>query len=365
VDRVLGAPELPDDVILSVRGLRKYFGDTQTRGSSQAQLVRAVDDVSFDLRRGETLSLVGESGCGKTTASRCVMRAVAPTQGSIWFRAASGQIVDLAALDASQLRPLRPQLQMVFQDPYSSLNPRMTVLDIVSEPLVINGVRERKVLEERVGSLLERVGLRRDHMKRFPNAFSGGQRQRIGIARALAPQPRIIVADEAVSALDVSVQAQILNLFLDLQDAFELSYVFVAHDLGVVKHISDRVAVMYVGQIVELAPCESLFERPLHPYTAALLASIPKPDPRQRSRTRAARGEVASPRDPPSGCYFHPRCDFATERCRVERPAWTELTPGRFVRCHRASELDLAPAADAVVAPVQERVLRRVQSEAK
>jgi peptide/nickel transport system ATP-binding protein len=355
----------PDDVLLSVRGLRKHFGDTSARGAATESIVRAVDDVSFDLRRGETLSLVGESGSGKTTAARCILRAIAPTQGEVWFKTDSGEHVDLAALDAAALRPLRTQIQMVFQDPYSSLNPRMTVFDIVSEPLVINGIRDRGVLEQRVGDLLERVGLRRSHMKRYPNAFSGGQRQRIGIARALAPEPRVIVADEAVSALDVSVQAQILNLFLDLQDAFGLSYLFVAHDLGVVKHISDRVAVMYVGQIVELASCKSIFSRPLHPYTAALIASIPKADPRQRSKTRPPRGEVASARNPPSGCYFHPRCDFAVDRCRTEPPAWTELMPGRFVRCHRASELNLAPLAQPDAALADERGHCHVESEAK
>lgn len=332
---------LPQDVVLSVRGLRKYFGDMRGRNSSAAPVVRAVDDVSFDLRRGTTLSLVGESGCGKTTAARCILRALAPTQGEIWFRTAAGDVVDLAALEEGELRPLRCEIQMIFQDPYSSLNPRMTVFDIISEPLVINGIKQRAILEERVGTLLELVGLRRGHMKGFPNAFSGGQRQRIGIARALALKPRVIVADEAVSALDVSVQAQILNLLLDLQEQFELSYVFVAHDLGVVKQISDQVGVMYVGQMVELSECELLFVKPLHPYTAALLQSIPKPDPRLRGARRITPGEVASPRDPPSGCYFHPRCEFATERCRVERPTWTEAAPGRFVRCHRAAELDL------------------------
>jgi peptide/nickel transport system ATP-binding protein len=336
-------PELPNnDVILSVRGLSMFFGDEDRRGGLTGDGVRAVDEVSFDLTRGKTLALVGESGCGKTTTARCILRAITPTSGHVWFRTASGSVVDLAALNTRQLRPLRAEIQMVFQDPYSCLNPRMSVLDIVSEPLVINGIRDRAVLEQRVGTLLERVGLRREHMTRYPNAFSGGQRQRIGIARALALQPRVIVADEAVSALDVSVQAQILNLLLDLQDAFELSYVFVAHDLAVVRHISDRVGVMYVGQMVELADCEPIFAKPLHPYTAALLASVPKPDPRLRNRGKPARGEVASPRNPPSGCYFHPRCDFAVERCRQERPEWREVHPGRFARCHRANELDLA-----------------------
>ena len=230
---------------------------------------------------------------------------------------------------------------MVFQDPYASLNPRMNVRDIIAEPLVVHGWKDRAAIEARVGELLELVGLRRDHMSRYPNAFSGGQRQRIGIARALALNPRLIVADEAVSALDVSVQAQILNLLLDLQDELGLSYLFVSHDLSVVKHVADEVGVMYVGQMVELAPCEALFERPLHPYSAALLAAAPKPDPALRTDARPAAGEVASPRNPPSGCYFHPRCPYAQDRCKVTAPVWRELLPGRFVRCHRAEELVL------------------------
>lgn len=319
-----------------------FGGDGHATGlASGDKAVRAVDDVSFDLRRGKTLSLVGESGCGKTTTARCVLRAIDPTRGQVWFKAATGQALDLAALNRRQLRAIRAEIQMVFQDPYSSLNPRLSVFDIISEPLVINGIKDRAVLEQRVTALLESVGLSRSHMTRFPNAFSGGQRQRIGIARALALQPRIIVADEAVSALDVSVQAQILNLFLELQDAFQLSYVFVAHDLGIVKHISDDVGVMYVGQMVELASVENIFSRPLHPYTAALLASVPKADPRLRGGRRVPRGEVASPRNPPTGCYFHPRCEHATDRCRIERPEWREMMPGRFVRCHRAAELNL------------------------
>jgi peptide/nickel transport system ATP-binding protein len=331
--------DLPEEVLLRVHGLKKYFGQ---EGRKDAGVVRAVDDVSFDIRSGKTLALVGESGCGKTTTSRCILRAQPPTAGNIWFRSAAGTVVDLATLDARPLRLLRAELQMIFQDPRSSLNPRLSVFDVVSEPLVVNGVTDRTVLRQQVGDLLELVGLRREHMTRFPNAFSGGQRQRIGIARALALKPRLIVADEAVSALDVSVQAQILNLLLDLQDTLRLSYLFVAHDLSVVKHISDEVGVMYVGQMMELGECAALFERPLHPYTAALLAAVPKPDPRLRNRARPPAGEAASPRNPPSGCSFHPRCPHAIERCRIERPAWNEALPGRFVRCHRASELQLA-----------------------
>jgi peptide/nickel transport system ATP-binding protein len=340
--RVSESPNnLPEDVLLRVQGLKQYFGE-QDRA---AGIVRAVDDVSFDVRCGRTLALVGESGCGKTTTARSILRALTPTAGNIWFRTAAGSVVDLATLDARQMRPLRAEIQMIFQDPRSSLNPRLSVFDIIGEPLVVNGIRDRDLLRERIGELLELVGLRREHMTRFPNAFSGGQRQRIGIARALALKPRLVVADEAVSALDVSVQAQILNLLLDLQDALRLSYLFVAHDLSVVKHVSDAVGVMYVGQLVELSDCDAIFERPLHPYTAALLAAVPKPDPRLRNRGRPPPGEAASPRNPPSGCYFHPRCPFAIDRCRSERPQWTEQLPGRFVRCHRANELQLAGAS--------------------
>jgi peptide/nickel transport system ATP-binding protein len=253
-----------------------------------------------------------------------------------------GSMLDVARLPRQRLRPVRKQMQMIFQDPFSSLNPRMTLLDIVGEPLLVNGVTDRTERIDRVSALLKLVGLRPEYMRRYPHAFSGGQRQRIGIARALALHPRLVVADEPVSALDVSVQAQVLNLLLELQGELGLTYLFVAHDLSVVKHISDRVAVMYVGQIVEIAPSVQLFVRPLHPYTAALLAAIPVPDPRARSERRPLTGEVANPAAPPSGCYFHPRCPYAVEKCKTTAPAWEELEPGRFVRCHRARELTLA-----------------------
>ena len=339
------APPVPERTIgpslLDVKALRKFFPIRTGLLRRQTGQVRAVDDVTFQIREGETLALVGESGCGKTTTARCILRAVDPTSGEIRFRRASGDTVDLAKLKRSELRPIRRELQMIFQDPFSSLNPRMNVLDIISEPLLVNGMKERQKRMERVEELMRLVRLRPEYMRRFPHAFSGGQRQRIGIARALALNPRLVVADEPVSALDVSVQAQTLNILLDLQNTLGLTYLFVAHNLGVVRHISDRVAVMYVGQMVELAERDAIFSKPKHPYTAALLASVPKPDPRLRQQRKPLPGEVANPASPPSGCYFHPRCAFAVDRCKTTAPVWEELEPGRWVRCHRARELDL------------------------
>jgi peptide/nickel transport system ATP-binding protein len=334
------------DALLEVKHLKKFFPIQQGWLRKVVGHVRAVDDVSFFVREGETLSLVGESGCGKTTTARCVLRALDPTSGQVLFRAHDGSVVDIAAVPRSSLRPLRRELQMIFQDPFSSLNPRMTLMDIVGEPLLVNGVGSRQERIDRVAELLRLVGLRPEYMRRYPHAFSGGQRQRIGIARALALNPRLVVADEAVSALDVSVQAQILNLLLELQERLGLAYLFVAHDLSVVKHISDRVAVMYVGQIVEMADTPRLFAFPKHPYTAALMSAIPEPDPRARPKgTRQLRGEVANPAAPPSGCYFHPRCPYAIDLCTTVAPAWEEIEPGRFVRCHRARELQLPGVA--------------------
>ncbi len=327
--------------ILEVKHLQKFFPVRRGLLQKTVGQVRAVDDVTFDLRQGETLALVGESGCGKTTTSRCILRAVDPTGGQIMFRMDDGSTVDVATLPRDRLRPLRREMQMIFQDPFSSLNPRMTLLDIVGEPLLVNGVTNRSERIDRVSELLGLVGLRPEYMRRFPHAFSGGQRQRIGIARALALHPRLVVADEPVSALDVSVQAQVLNLLLELQDRLNLTYLFVAHDLSVVKHISDRVAVMYVGQIVELAPAAPLFSHPKHPYTSALMSAIPAPDPRLRAERAPPLGEVANPAAPPSGCYFHPRCPFAVDICKTTPPAWEEIEPNRMVRCHRARELNL------------------------
>ena len=330
--------------LLRVSGLQKLFPIRKGFLKRTVGHVRAVDGVNFHIDEGETLGLVGESGCGKTTTARCILRAIEPTAGEVFMRVADGSVVEVGKLRRAELRALRREMQMIFQDPFTSLNPRMTLLDLVGEPLLVHGLRSRREREERVADLLRRVGLRPEYMRRFPHAFSGGERQRIGIARALALHPRLVVADEPVSALDVSVQAQILNLLLDLQSELRLTYLFVAHDLSVVRHISNRVAVMYVGRMVELAETEELFSRPRHPYTAALLSAVPEPDPRMRSQRIVLQGEVANPAAPPGGCYFHPRCPHAIEVCRTQAPAWQELSPGHFVGCHRAEELQLPGA---------------------
>ena len=332
--------------ILEVRDLSKHFPIRVGFTNRVRGRVRAVDGISFDVRQGETLAIVGESGSGKTTTARCIVRAIKPTSGEIRFRTDSGSWVELGGLSRRELRPLRSQMQMVFQDPRSSLNPRMTVLDIVGEPLLLAGMDNRRDRIDRVEELLRLVDLRPEYMRRFPHAFSGGQRQRIGIARALALNPRLVVADEPVSALDVSVQAQTLNLLLELQQDLGLTYIFVAHDLSVVKHISDRVAVMYVGKIVEIGDRDQVFSDPKHPYTAALLNAAPRTDPRARRRHIPLRGEVADPANPPSGCYFHPRCEHAIDRCSVDTPPSEVVDGERRVECLRVGELDLPGIGD-------------------
>jgi peptide/nickel transport system ATP-binding protein len=330
-----------DDILLEVRDLKKHFPILGGLFRRQIGAVKAVDGVSFYIKKGETLGLVGESGCGKTTAGRTALRLLEPTAGEVIFDDPDLGKVHIEKLDNKQMKVVRPKMQIIFQDPFSSLDPRMTLERIVAEPMVINKTLSGQALRNRVGELLELVGLRSEYMTRYPHAFSGGQRQRIGIARALALNPKLIVCDEPVSALDVSVQAQVLNLLEELQAQFGLTYLFVAHDLSVVEHISDRVAVMYVGFLVEMAGTNELYYRPKHPYTEALMAAIPKPDPRNRTRPIRLPGEVASPANPPSGCYFHPRCRYAQEVCSQERPLLRDVGNEHWVACHFAEELEL------------------------
>jgi oligopeptide/dipeptide ABC transporter ATP-binding protein len=336
--------------LLKVDHLRVWFTKTRTFFGRPTSYVKAVDDVCFELRQGETLGIVGESGSGKTTTGFAVLRALTPREGSIQFTPDSSQTYDLARMSMSELRPLRREMQMIFQDPFSSLNPRMTVQQIIAEPLKVNHVGSKTEQRDRIRQLVVDAGLKTEFLNRYPHAFSGGQRQRIVIARALALQPRLVVCDEPVSALDVSVQAQILNLMMDLKEKYDLSYLFIAHDLEVVRHIADRVCVMYAGRLVEEGTKQQVFDEPLHPYTRSLLASSPKPNPRLKRQRRALHGEVPDPSNLPSGCVFHPRCPEAMTCCTSVVPAHTRVSDGRFVRCllyeaeHKGSpKLNTAP----------------------
>lgn len=332
--------EATKPVLLDVQDLKMHFPIRRGLLRKIVGHVRAVDGVNLFIREGETLGLVGESGCGKTTTGRAILRAYEPTAGKVLFRRKEG-MVDVLAMDSQQMKALRRDMQIIFQDPFSSLNPRMTVLDIVGEPLQVHEKLSSTELKERVAELLRRVGLRPEYMNRYPNAFSGGQRQRIGIARALALNPRLIVCDEPVSALDVSIQAQVINLLKQLQGEFGLTYLFIAHDLAVVEHISDRIAVMYLGRVVELADSETLYARPLHPYTEALLDAVPSTDPDRTGTKVILTGDVPNPANPPSGCHFHPRCRYAQDICKQKTPEWRELEPNHWVNCHLAEDLDL------------------------
>jgi oligopeptide/dipeptide ABC transporter ATP-binding protein len=321
---------MPDQsAVLEVRDLKKHFPIRRGLFQRSRGTVFAVDGVSFTIAAGETLGLVGESGCGKTTVGRAVTRLIEPTAGSIRI---SGK--DITTLSKTELRPYRREMQIIFQDPFSSLDPRMTAGDIVAEPLRVHKIASGRTVREKVAALFERVGLRRAQMESYPHQFSGGQRQRIGIARALALQPKLIVGDEPVSALDVSIQAQVLNLMMDLQRELKLAYLFISHNLAVVEHISHRIAVMYLGRIVEYTDKHTLFTRALHPYTEQLLLAVPIPDPRVKRPKRALQGDVPSPINPPQGCHFHTRCPYAVERCRLEVPALREVRPGQLVACH-------------------------------
>lgn len=332
--------------LLEVNNLKKYFSITRGIMARLSGYTKAADDVSFFIRKGETLGLVGESGCGKTTVGRCVVRAYEPTAGEILYRNADGSVVDLARLEGRHLQPYRKDIRMIFQDPYSSLNPRMTVFEIISEALKVNNMASPSEMKDRVEYLLGRVGLHPEYMQRYPHAFSGGERQRIGVARALVTNPRLIVSDEAVSSLDVSIRAQILNLLQELQGDFDLTYLFISHDLSVIWHICDRVVVMYVGKVVEVADGADLYASPKHPYTEALMSAVPISNSRLRNKKERIHltGEIADPSNPPSGCYFHPRCQYAKDICSTEVPALRELPGERFVACHFAEELNLRGA---------------------
>ena len=312
------------------------------RFNSKGVCVRAVTDVSFTVDEGETLGIVGESGCGKTTLGRCIVRAYEPSEGEVLYTAGDGETVNFTKIDPKTMKKYRKEIQMIFQDPYSSLDPRMTVYDIIKEPLLANFPKMPKAeMDQRIMDIAAKVGLNTSYLMRYPHAFSGGQRQRIGIARALVLNPRVIVCDESVSALDVSIQAQVINLLHDLQKEFALTYLFISHDLSVVEYISDKVGVMYLGKLVEYAPTKDLFSHPMHPYTESLLSAVPVADPTQQMERIPLEGEIPNPANPPTGCYFHTRCRYCKQQCKETAPGYKELEPGHFIACHRAEELKL------------------------
>ena len=331
----------PDKNILEIKDLKLHFPIYKGFLKKKAGYVRAVDGISFTVREKEVLGIVGESGCGKTTTGRTILRLYDPTAGEIWYETKDGRRLNLAKLSPKEMKPLRLEMRMIFQDPFSSLNPRLPIKDIVGEPLVIHKIMRGKELTAKVAHLLESVGLSPDIMSRYPHEFSGGQRQRIGIARTLASSPRLIIADEPVSALDVSVQAQVLNLLRKLKEDFGLTLIFIAHDLSVVEYFCDRIIVMYVGKIVELAPAETMLKNPLHPYTEALISAVPPADPDIHFERIPLDGELPSPSNPPSGCIFHTRCKYAKDICKSSEPEQRELAPGHFVKCHFADTLKL------------------------
>ncbi len=323
------------DTIMEVKNVHKRF-------TSKGVTVKAVTNVSFDVRAGETIGIVGESGCGKTTLGRCIVRAITASEGEVLYRTKAGEELDFLKVDKKKMKEIRKEIQMIFQDPYSSLDPRMTVLDIIKEPLKANYPKMPKAeMDQRAKSMAEKVGLNPAYLMRYPHAFSGGQRQRIGIARALVIEPQLIVCDEAVSALDVSIQAQVINLLRDLQNEMNLTYLFISHDLSVVEHISDKVGVMYLGRLVEFSETEKMFSKPMHPYTEALLSAVPVADPTIKMERIPLQGEIPNPANPPSGCYFHERCRYCIDKCVKESPELAEMPDGRLCACHRAKELSL------------------------